>query len=608
MKKLILFLIMVFLVNVVSLAQSPQHYNYDTTGINNSFPFDVQSGKQVQWLILPGEFNRPVPVPSGKSITAVYFFMAGTSTKQLWHLNISMGQTGLTSLPNGEIYRGPLTTVYYRTIDTLHSSAGTWMRIQLDKPFLYDTSLSLVIEVSQSASSGSGSMTLKQTVLSGIRRCFSNLSGSYCNYSYSNQDNYVANCGIDVVPAQVYNYYWGSQNSSSTNSLLSVKSVSNLVGWAVGGSAIRRTTNGGTTWIDCNPAPGNITGEIHSIEATNADTAFCTSKSPAGAFIYRTTNGGTNWTQVFTQNNGFVNAVHFTSSRHGYAVSNPVGGNWVVWYSVSCGAVWDTIRTVPQNGNESGWNNSLVFTGNYAWFGTNNSRVYKAYNPVCVWIACPTAGLANSMSVHFNSNSLGLAGGNSLVRTTDGGQTWQDLNSVPGSGNILGIDGNGNDFWFIRGSQIYMSTNCGDDWSLCYTASDTLYDINFALVNGCPEGWAVGRNGIIIRMSSDSLIGIGNHNISTPSEYKLFQNYPNPFNPVTKIKFDLPSAGQGHAFDLQLIVYDVLGREIAVLLNKKLSSGTYDIEWDGSNYPSGVYFYTLKCSDFTASKKMLLIK
>ena len=93
-----------------------------------------------------------------------------------------------------------------------------------------------------------------------------------------------------------------------------------------------------------------------------------------------------------------------------------------------------------------------------------------------------------------------------------------------------------------------------------------------------------------------------------PNKFSLFQNYPNPFNPVTKIKFSLPTVGQRHAFDVRLIVYDILGREVAVLVNEQLSPGTYEVSFDGSNLPSGVYFYKLITEGFSETKKMVLLK
>jgi hypothetical protein len=96
---------------------------------------------------------------------------------------------------------------------------------------------------------------------------------------------------------------------------------------------------------------------------------------------------------------------------------------------------------------------------------------------------------------------------------------------------------------------------------------------------------------------------IQNHSNEIPTETRLLQNYPNPFNPSTKIKFELPSGGL-----TQLKIYDVLGREILILVNEDLSSGIYEVEFDGSKFASGMYFYSLETKDFKEVKKMVLIK
>jgi hypothetical protein len=96
-----------------------------------------------------------------------------------------------------------------------------------------------------------------------------------------------------------------------------------------------------------------------------------------------------------------------------------------------------------------------------------------------------------------------------------------------------------------------------------------------------------------------------------PDKFSLSQNYPNPFNPVTKIKFSLPLPSKGGVMYVQLKVYDVLGRELAILFSSpsgRTGGATYEVEWDGSNYPSGVYFYKLVSSEYSETKKMVLIK
>jgi len=100
-------------------------------------------------------------------------------------------------------------------------------------------------------------------------------------------------------------------------------------------------------------------------------------------------------------------------------------------------------------------------------------------------------------------------------------------------------------------------------------------------------------------------IGIIPISSNVPEKFNLYQNYPNPFNPVTKIKFDIPSIASGSA---KLTVYNILGSEVASLVNEQLNAGTYEVKWNASNYPSGVYFYTLQAGAFTETKKITLIK
>ena len=88
-----------------------------------------------------------------------------------------------------------------------------------------------------------------------------------------------------------------------------------------------------------------------------------------------------------------------------------------------------------------------------------------------------------------------------------------------------------------------------------------------------------------------------------PEIYSLSQNYPNPFNPQTVISFSIPDAGI-----VSLKVYDIIGREVATLVNKELSSGVYTFNWNASSFASGVYFYRLKASNYSSVKKMMLLK
>jgi hypothetical protein len=90
---------------------------------------------------------------------------------------------------------------------------------------------------------------------------------------------------------------------------------------------------------------------------------------------------------------------------------------------------------------------------------------------------------------------------------------------------------------------------------------------------------------------------------NVPEEYALFENYPNPFNPNTIIKYQLPDQGY-----VSLIVYDLLGREVATLVNEVKPGGYYEVEFNASALRSGVYMYRIQAGSYVETKKMILLK
>jgi len=97
--------------------------------------------------------------------------------------------------------------------------------------------------------------------------------------------------------------------------------------------------------------------------------------------------------------------------------------------------------------------------------------------------------------------------------------------------------------------------------------------------------------------------GVTQNNNELPKEYSISQNYPNPFNPETKIKFDIPQLS-----DVKLLIYDITGRVVATLVNQELQPGRYEFKFEGNNFASGVYFYSIKAGSFSEVKRMFLIK
>lgn len=100
-----------------------------------------------------------------------------------------------------------------------------------------------------------------------------------------------------------------------------------------------------------------------------------------------------------------------------------------------------------------------------------------------------------------------------------------------------------------------------------------------------------------------SVTAVESNNVIIAKNYQLYQNYPNPFNPTTNIKFELPQSG-----NIKIVVYNVIGKEIATLVNDYRTAGVYNVTFDASKLSSGVYFYKILTNGFTATKKMVLMK
>lgn len=109
-------------------------------------------------------------------------------------------------------------------------------------------------------------------------------------------------------------------------------------------------------------------------------------------------------------------------------------------------------------------------------------------------------------------------------------------------------------------------------------------------------------------LSYDPSTPVEEENNPIPAEFFLDQNYPNPFNPVTKIKYRIPETGTRLALYVKLKIFDLLGKELATLVNEQKSAGTYETEFYAKDLPSGIYFYQLKAGEYLETKKMVLIR
>jgi hypothetical protein len=119
--------------------------------------------------------------------------------------------------------------------------------------------------------------------------------------------------------------------------------------------------------------------------------------------------------------------------------------------------------------------------------------------------------------------------------------------------------------------------------------------------------WAVDNFAVY---ADTTVVSVEDEPSNLPRELYLFQNYPNPFNPTTKIRFSIPVVETYRDASLQttLIIYDVLGNEVATLINEEKEAGIYEVEFNANNITSGIYFYRLTSGTYTLTRKMIILK
>jgi hypothetical protein len=142
-----------------------------------------------------------------------------------------------------------------------------------------------------------------------------------------------------------------------------------------------------------------------------------------------------------------------------------------------------------------------------------------------------------------------------------------------------------------------------------HTSSDTYETVNMSLVTKVTK-----LNLASFAALSAPLTGAAENEIKVPEEFSLSQNYPNPFNPTTKIKYQVPSNMKSGISNVKITVYDMLGNEVATLVNEAKNRGTYEVEFNasesarGHGISSGIYFYRLQAGEYIQTKSMVLVK
>jgi photosystem II stability/assembly factor-like uncharacterized protein len=394
---------------------------------------------------------------------------------------------------------------------------------------------------------------------------------------------------------------WYQQNSNTNNDIRSVFFLDSNKGYACG-SGFLKTTNSGTNWNSID----SIFGSLYSISFADYNTGYIVGGDSFGTYIYKTSNSGLNW---FSQNSNSFNTLY------SLCIVSQTGGNVV--YCV--GANGSMIKTTNGGTNwyllTSGINTNLYsvyFLDVNTGFAVGDIHtILKTTDAGLDWIniSQPEPDYITYYAILFVNNSIGYISvtynnfPRTVLKTTNGGINW--FGPGPGNGGGYSISFPNQNIGYSVGNGGYISktTNGGNNWyqqnSGITKALRSIFFVNQTM------GWAVGDSGIILKTTDGGGPPIGIKPISNnvPEKFVLYQNYPNPFNPSSKIKFQIAKLS-----DVQLKIYDILGREVATLANEKFQPGVYEVEFDGNNYPSGVYFYQLTTESFSNTKRMVLLK
>ena len=384
--------------------------------------------------------------------------------------------------------------------------------------------------------------------------------------------------------------------SNQGNEAVSFPSIN--TGYSTANGITKKTTNGGFNWSTL--SGGNLTGIFFINDLTGWVVGY-------PGYIGKTTNGGS-FTQQQTGVSDRLNDVFFINENTGWVVGGDFsaerifkttngGTNWVAQTSGTANKLF-SVYFINEN---TGWSVG----------GPSSPKIIKTTNGGTNWLTQSTTAGTPLYSVKFADANTGWAvsgylGGETIIKTTNGGDLW--LSQSSGDTRYLRECFVKNSLTMIavgQGGKIITTTNGGNNFIVQSTGSSIeLWSVRFA---SDTVGYAIGDN-VVLKTTNGGVTFISNVQNTYPEEYSLFQNYPDPFNPSTKIKFEIPSAGQIHAFDMQLKVYDILGKEIETLVNEKLFPGTYEVIFNGYNYPAGVYFYKLISNGFAQTKKMVLLK
>lgn len=405
---------------------------------------------------------------------------------------------------------------------------------------------------------------------------------------------------------------WEKINSPTSNFLRKLHFSDNLNGWACGlNGTIIKTSDGGNNWDSLNTMTNNPIIDVFFVdEHFGWALEWEFNSPPFGTHILKTSNGGQDWQSSFYPvENKFMNAVFFADSLNGW-----LGGPEIV-YTTNGGATWEIsfrdsnqISTLPvldiqmMNKNYGFACGGFIDVAGVAWKTTDGGRNWSS------------AGISADQIFDFyildSLNVVALSGdpeylyGVAVIRTTDGGINWT-YNELPIYAVSFGISfRNQTEGLSVAGFKLLYTDDGGFSWGEQNSPdSSVFYDIQFI---DSTTAIACGQDGVIYKYSIPQDTQKVIH-----SNVVMFNPYPNPFSSSIKIGFAVPGSEQS-LIPIQIKLFDVLGKELCVLVNKSFSTGEYQILFNPKdhniNMASGVYLCALSSNDLVFTKKIIYLK
>ncbi len=351
------------------------------------------------------------------------------------------------------------------------------------------------------------------------------------------------------------------------------------------------STDNGATWVAAKT--GLPSGSfVYTLAIIGNDVLAGTSNNWG---IYKTTNSGAQWTQ-----SGLTGIPIDCLAQIG---TNLFAGSTLfgVYLSTDAGANWTAVKS--DNGIYA------LTTGGTTLFAARNAStrgVYLSPDNGTNWTFPANTGFPTS-----NITTLSTIGSNLFVGTMTGvylsiddGANWTTVNNGLTTLNVRSAVVNGSNLFVgTNGGGVYLTTDNGSNWSAVNTGLTNKYVYALAVIGSDLYAGTMG-SGLWKRSLSDMVTAVEDKNSTKqPSNFALHQNYPNPFNPTTTLSFAI-----SYSSLVTLKVFDVLGKEIAVLVNENKPAGNYGVNFDASELSSGIYFYKLQAGNFSSTKKMVLTR